>query len=301
MIKRILICIFIYFIVAGFAVAEEELSLLLPKAEEIIPWKIAGEPLFYQGEYLYDFIDGGAEIFLEYGFRQVLSQEYQLGDYNLMVNIYQMDGNIAAFGIFSNNTSTRFKSIDLGNGGFQTEFSVNFWQAEYFITIESFQAEPSVSEALLKFASLISKRIGKRSEPLEVLNLLPSKNLIAGNLKLVKGILGINNTYYLSEKDIFMLRDRGLGLFADYLIDEQQIKLFLVQYKSPASSDSAFRRVQEFFNSKTDYKALESVQGILFWEKGDQYFSAINKGSILAVVLGAKNREDALGLLQLIK
>lgn len=285
----------------GFALVGEDLSLLLPQADELEQWKVAGEPLIYKGENLYDFIDGGAEIFLEYGFSQVISQEYQFGENTLIANIYQMTDSESAFGIFSNNSSPRFKSLTLGNGGFQTDYSVNFWQAEYFVVVESFQTGPSISEALLKFAKSISKRIIRKAEAIEALSHLPDESLIPSTLKLVKGILGINNTYYFSEKDIFQLRENGIGLFADYKINGQKIKLFLSKYKSANAANSAFLRVKEFFNSNPDYEALESVQGILCWRKGEHYFSANNKGSLLGIALEARNKKSSLDLLRLLE
>jgi len=281
--------------------AQESLELLLPSNNEIGAWEKVDKPFSYVGENLYDFINGGAEIFLEYGFRKVISQEYQNDDFTIVTNIYQMMNEISAFGIFSNNRSAKFKNMKIGDGGFQTDYSVNFWQADYFIVMESFQRDSLVSEALVRFAELISKNIARKAEGLAIVNVLPERGLVQESIKLVKGILGISNTYYFSEKDIFQLRNENLGLFADYRINGQDIRLFLISYESASDAQAAFGRIHEFFNSNKDYKVLKPEQDILFWKKQDIYFALINKGSLVGLALEAKDKLSSQNLLSLLK
>ena len=51
----------------------------LPSAEEAGEWASEGSPAEYAGEDLYLYIDGGAEIYREYGFETVLVQDYVAG------------------------------------------------------------------------------------------------------------------------------------------------------------------------------------------------------------------------------
>jgi hypothetical protein len=63
---------------------------LLPPEEEAAPWTRADEPLKYQADNLYNFINGGAEVYLEYGFVQVVSQEYVRAESSVICTIYEM-------------------------------------------------------------------------------------------------------------------------------------------------------------------------------------------------------------------
>jgi hypothetical protein len=130
---------------------------------------------------------------------------------------------------------------------------------------------------------------------------LPERGLVQESIKLVKGILAINNTYYFTEKDIFQLRNGDVGLFADYCTDEQDTKLFLIKYESEFNAQAAFARIQEFFNSNKDYKILKPEQDILSWKKQDIYFALINKGSLVGLALEAKDKLSSQNLLSLLK
>ncbi len=63
---------------------------------------------FYSGRALFGYIDGGAELYLEYGFRKLSRQEVEYPGERLVVEVYQMGSPIEAFGIFS---VQRFKCV----------------------------------------------------------------------------------------------------------------------------------------------------------------------------------------------
>jgi hypothetical protein len=83
--------------------AQTDIESLLPAPFELPGMQRAGEAEIYEGEDLFDLINGGAEVYLEYGFRQVVSQNYTgiNAKTNLRVEIYEMTDPSAAFGILS--------------------------------------------------------------------------------------------------------------------------------------------------------------------------------------------------------
>lgn len=76
-------------------------------AERLIPAESdelahVGEPMVYIGEQaLFDYINGGAPQYIEYGYHEVASQELMLGDHTYVFDVYRMDDPLAAFGIYS--------------------------------------------------------------------------------------------------------------------------------------------------------------------------------------------------------
>lgn len=91
------------FIIISSAYSQDDIVDLLPDPFALPGIQLAGEPEIYQGEDLFDLINGGAEIYLEYGFVKVASQNYSemKGNSSLRVEIYEMTDPEAAFGIFS--------------------------------------------------------------------------------------------------------------------------------------------------------------------------------------------------------
>lgn len=83
--------------------AQDSIINLLPSPFDLPGMQFAGEPEVSEGEDLFDLINTGAEVYLEYGFVQVVSQNYSgiTGKSSLRVEIYQMTDPEAAYGIFS--------------------------------------------------------------------------------------------------------------------------------------------------------------------------------------------------------
>lgn len=52
---------------------EQGISSLGPTAKDLPEWETLGEPKYVIGDKLYQLIDGGADIYHEYGFKQAVS------------------------------------------------------------------------------------------------------------------------------------------------------------------------------------------------------------------------------------
>lgn len=55
----------------------------------------------FDGKSLYGYIDGGAELYREYGFVDLTVQEVRIDDHQILVELFRMRDALAAFGIFS--------------------------------------------------------------------------------------------------------------------------------------------------------------------------------------------------------
>ena len=64
---------------------------------------------YYDGSSLWGYINGGADVYLEYGFEKVLVQEFNFAGNTIKMDVYRMDSPEAAFGIFS---VRRFNCLD---------------------------------------------------------------------------------------------------------------------------------------------------------------------------------------------
>lgn len=83
--------------------AQDSIIDLLPDPMALPGIQLAGEQEIYYGEDLFDLMNGGAEIYLEYGFVKVVAQNYSelKGNTSLRVEIYEMNDPEAAYGIFA--------------------------------------------------------------------------------------------------------------------------------------------------------------------------------------------------------
>ncbi len=280
--------------IAGGAPAE--LQSLLPVEEEVAPWRLVDQPLAYDAGTLFNFINGGAEVYLEYGFEEVVSQEYGSGEDSVIATVYEMKDPTAAFGVFSYNRSPQKTLLDLGDGGFQGGFQVAFWQDRYFVLVESFSSNDTAEGALTSFSEVISKKIDTRSASPAVMGELPARDLIPGSPKLLKGRLAVRSLFFLVEGDVFELGDKDTVLYGEYEGSAGTAKLFMVIYESPENAEGAGARLRRAFNEHEGYTRL-STRGSL-WSKENHFVGLAVSGGTLAVVASADSQLFAEELLR---
>jgi hypothetical protein len=93
-----LIVIFIYATVFSGRLIAQDMPQL--DTNDILHSTISSQKT-YQGEGLYGYIDGGAELYMAYGFDKLVLQEVELGGEKYTIQIYRMADPQSAFGIYS--------------------------------------------------------------------------------------------------------------------------------------------------------------------------------------------------------
>ena len=126
-----------------------DLSKLLPAADEISGWKTDGEPLFYTQDNLWEYIDGSAENFLSFDFRQVIAQDYvSAAGRGLKVEIYEHGSPLMAYGIYAQMRSPGLALHEIGNEAFSDEYSINFWKDRFYVRVAVFETGEESDAAL---------------------------------------------------------------------------------------------------------------------------------------------------------
>ena len=93
--------------------AQDSIYMLLPD-KSCSAVKISGEPELYQGDDLFSLINGGAELYHEFGFVEVMAVDLVAGKTPLRAEIYDMGSQEAAWGIFSLSATNKAKGLKLG-------------------------------------------------------------------------------------------------------------------------------------------------------------------------------------------
>ena len=286
------------FFISAFCLGND-IQKLLPSSSDVFPFKPQGKLLRFKEEGLYDFIDGGAEIYFEYGFTEALSQEYTDGKLTISITIYLMKDEEAAFGIYSANRKVGKKRIKIGGEGVVSDFMLLFWQERFYVVIETFNPGARAKKEMIRMARLVSRKIGRIGAPPSILARLPKGNLIPGSEVFVRGTLGINNQFFFSEKDPFRLKKMGgEGAFADYRFpDGDRFKLFLVRYSRKEDVFLALSRLEAIWRKQGFVK--EQKNKIAFWRYRAGYYLVKKSGNFLSIVLGARNKENGLKIINL--
>jgi len=280
---------------------DDQMKALLPGGEEFEPWQLRGSSESYIGEELYNLINGGAEIFLEYGFTEAIAQEYSRGTSSLSLTIYRMRNPENAFGIYSLNRMRKPILPEIGDEGVGNANYLYFWQGSYYVTVEAFPLERGLKEAVQRLAFLVSGNIKEHASPPLALNVLPQKNRIEGSECLVKGLLGVSALFYLSDRDIFQLGAQATGVYGEYQFPGEKVKLFIARYTTQGKLEEAWLRLQKALSREEGFIPRGETDHISVWEKEERFYAALKTTDAIAMALGGVEKANTIALLNQIK
>ena len=223
------------------AQSKEDLRALLPTEGEVSGWEISSLPRFFESGNLWEYINGEAELYIQYGFRLVVTSDYSSKEdaIPLTLEIYQMESPHHAFGIYAAERSPDDNFIEIGVQGYIAGNILNFWKGPYYVKLTSFQSSPTIKEALFKFSKVIDDKIaGSYSEP-ELFACFPQKNRVKMSERYIpRNFLGHQ----------FMKN----GYRVDYQREGSRYQVFLAENSSPAEAEEAFSKYQDFLKAEGD-------------------------------------------------
>jgi hypothetical protein len=162
----------------------QRLAARLPDAAAIGA-KAIGEPVFY-GENLFEYIDGGAEVYHQYQFVGLVHQKYRVGEVELTVDVYDMGSPLNAFGIYSVERAPGYNYVPIGAEGYLNDLVLNFLQGPCYVKLLAAGKSARTSAVLNSVAKGISAKIGTgKSLPAE-LALFPAPNRMPRSEKFIR-------------------------------------------------------------------------------------------------------------------
>ncbi|MBN2667177.1 MAG: hypothetical protein JXR67_11750 [Bacteroidales bacterium] len=160
---------------------------------EDMPGAVISSPRVFTGSSLFGYMNGGAELYLEYGFSLASITEITFMGGKYKTEIFRMKGPEEAFGIFS---VSKFKCLDMPPyAAFtcRTRYQLQICKGPYYISIINSSGTVADSTASAQIGGLLAARIadGELNLP-EYLPGIPEES-IKTSCFLAKGRLGIVN------------------------------------------------------------------------------------------------------------
>jgi hypothetical protein len=186
--------IFVLFIFTSVLFAQDIKNFPALSQKDIPGGKIEREEIFDNSS-LWGFIDGGADVYLEYGFDKLLFQEVKWKGESFRVEFYKMVDEESAFGMFSISTHKCEKQDTITKWICISPFQVQAAIGRFYISIANEKGSKKVEEltiALLK--KILAKQKVKPFEiPISFAKKIDSINY--NKVKFVKGDLGLQNGF----------------------------------------------------------------------------------------------------------
>ena len=252
---RVILLVIIIIVFLGFSKPEDhDLFYYLPKLGEIVDWAPVDSSKRFEGDSLYDYINGGADIYLEYGFIEVIAMDYaNIKNKFIQLEIYQMENNESAYGIYSLNKGNEGKSPDIGNEAFLGDYYLIFWKDNFLVTLTGYSSDDETVKGLIALAQNIDKKIEKKGVKPHLTEILPKENLLETENKYIKGNIGLINNYFFASGNIFGLKEGVIGNYGDY-------QVYIFKYDSDKESRKWFLNAEESIRNNDKYSNYTSQQ-----------------------------------------
>jgi hypothetical protein len=298
LLSLVLLCTFC----CGAALSQDDPSGLLP--ESVGGWAKSGVPGSYNRQNLFDYIDGGAEIYLAYDFQQLAVQHYATTSPDsaekgsIIVEVWWMDSPADAFGLFS--LERDGEKINVGQDGVYAYDRVRFWKGRFFVDI--FSEKEVAKNILIKIGKKIASKIEKKGDRPPLVSKLPREDLISGSVHFFHQHLVLKNLYFFERADSLGLDSRTNCVLADYAVGGDTLKLLVIEYPDSVRAEDVRIGLMMLGSYDITSQIRNSLLDGQYVEVGSEgTFGAFQQGRYLALVFGAQDEYKVKSLLSRVK
>jgi len=276
----------------GFrAGGSKSLSILLPQSGEVSGWERQDDFQEYEGDDLFFYIDGGAEIYHEYGFERVIVQDYQNKNGNsASLEIYEMKDPSSAYGIYTFKTTGEGRQLSIGEGGKLQDYYLNIWKGKFLITLTGFNEEQETLDGLQAIAKAIDAKINleKPSDRPALTHLLPEDGLNPEEVRYFLGNLGLFNSYPFTTKNLFQVKETVKGSYSS------GYDIYIIRYENDSQAKSTFQSASGGLSLETRYKSAGTdADSIRLIDEKDTTILIKPFEKYIIIILGAADFENA--------
>lgn len=213
---------------------------LVPKAMH--GWKAEGRDRVFDRKTIYDYLDGGAEAYLTYDFRQLFSRRFaKSGAPSIIVDMFDMGSAKDAFGIFTFERDSGH--VGIGQDSEYAAGLLRFWKGRYFVAITAERETPASRQAALSLGRRIAAAISSPGKRPDIIAALPSEGLLPLSVRYFHTHSALNYHYFLAHENILNLDRRTEAVLARYAAaPKKKTVLLVVRYPDAAAAARALRK-----------------------------------------------------------
>jgi hypothetical protein len=250
---RILLIVFL--LLPAAVKASENSSVRLPDTLHIKNICIANSPQKpHEGKALYDYINGGADVYFDFGFKTCYARNYSsLSDKesDIVVNVYDMGKSLHAFGLFRKMADGDSIARGVGAEYVKRDRDIYYWMDRYFVEIIDKSAKQVGHYQ--KLGKIISRSIrGTKDFPAE-LKWLPEIYRVQGSMRFHK-------EYFLSRSFLKNVCS------AEYREEAIGGTLFILKADSSEEAIGIFKKLSDLYKeskSVDENNELSSYDNIM--------------------------------------
>jgi hypothetical protein len=266
-------------------------TLVLPPDGFAPGWVKAEKPGLFKKVDLFNYVDGGAELFLEFGFDTLVVQGYIKDFMELTLEVYQMESPESALGVYllKSGKETPVKGLSARNTG--DKFQITALRDRWFIHVNNPDGLPDAVPAMTVLAQKLAAALPEGPR-VTLLDALPASGIIKGSERLFRGPYALQSLYTLGPTDILQQNRTIFGIAADYMTEKgEYYTRILVPYPDSAAAKEAFRYLVQNLDSYLE--VVDSYgQGFIFHDFQNKYGQAELKGTWIEVLVNLTTKPD---------
>lgn len=284
-------------------------SLKLP--ETIAGWKLDGSPQIITKENIFDYMDGGGELYLAYKFNRLLVWRYRAekeSEEEILVEVYQMQHPDEAYGLLSLdwtgepvalNPEVQPAAESPVSPSYTALYGEGLLRARVdnlYLRILAPRDSPEIKEIILKLGKIIAGQTPHPSPSWpEILKLIQPASDSGWKIKKDRtsyfhSYLVLNSLFYLSHENLLRLSPACQAIYTEWVNNNSETKksarLIIIEYPDtelPRLALSDFLRAYFPENSEMareaqsikPNKAVRAEDGWLGWKLSERYLALV--------------------------
>lgn len=263
-----------------------EIEALLPEPSSLEGWSVAEGPSSFVSDTLWEYLNGGAPRYEDYGFERLLHIRYQLGEDTLasvVADIYDMGTELGAFGIYRSIRPSDAVVRNWGAEGYRSGTVAAAWKGAVFVHVASDDERPELIEAMEMLVSQVCEQAEGGVMPPPVLDPLPLEGRVPYSERFV-------------ASDLLGHAAFGGGVVATYENDGRFAELFFSELESGGAAETALATYRSEMERWAE--VADEPNGFRFVSTGPVDGIVVTSGHFVAGASGGLPLEDQKELLE---
>lgn len=259
---------------------EPDFAARLPA--QVGEWRKPAKPIYYDRKTLYDYIDGGAELYLAFDFVRATTFAYTAGPDDeidqIKVDVFDMGSPRGAFGVFAHGRETI--AAEVGQGSDYGGGLLTFWKHRWFVSVLGYPETESKRRAAYELGRAIAALIPETGTPPALLGALPRPGLVEASPRTFHHHLLQNDYVFVSHENPLRIGNDTEAVLARYVRQGERHVLMLVDYPTEAEA----RKAQRGFQGSV-------LGGAAAAKQGARWAGLKRTGKRLVIALAARSRQ----------
>lgn len=239
--KKIMVCTGFLFLFFAGSYSSVDTKDFFPELDE---WELDVEEKTYDVTNLWELINGAADVFFTYDFRNLSIASYKKGDKLIRVEIYQHGNPDKAFGIYRAEKMPDYTTVEIGVEGYVTEGAWGFNTDKYYVKVMDQGIARPMKEEMETIAFAVHKSIN-------------GTDVFPEEFKIMPGGDKIDQTEGFVLKNFIGYEMLKYAFTQDYHCGEGSYKLFIMNMSSEKIAEDAmnayFSAINYAYNEKQKY------------------------------------------------